>query len=586
MTSLKSIVQDFYIPELLYNLERIDNERAALSVDGELALDGRDKCISGCISRACAMLALDNGVPVAGLDALVPRFRAVMDFAATLPSITWGRYFYMVGLFRMLDAGILDRLQGPESLEALRVSLDWRDFAREDDLSLIRLPTNYYSIAYIIAKYRELFGWEREVYSDRFLAKLLEHVEKYSFGSDYIDETDGYGRFDEYSFYILGEIASMFLETHDPVPAPILRMLRKSAEIYLALANDEGRGFSYGRTLGIHGDSTVLTTLPIAARLGLLTPDEMEIAYGYTVRVAQRIPSFWIDPQTRAVDMWEHGRMVDYYRPKNRIYETTIDNYLKVLYALECWQSVGYGDRPVAEDFGPRLAAIPATQYFSLIRTPDHARGLLVRRDKGHVFSIPFVNPGERYFANTSYLSIPFETDLLECASDVRHPNLVPRLTLADGTRLMPIAWIDAIEVEDGAQPYTLRYTQHALARIEQDNIPREDDRVRCSVRYTVGDGFIEREDTFACDPSAKVASVEMEFGTFAQAVTVAGDGVRLQGGDLLALDVHGVTLQGIASVLDDAAYHTPYGPLSHRVRWSADEMPGSFSVRWTLTYR
>ena len=51
----------------------------------------------------------------------------------------------------------------PETLEKLRISMDWRTFVDvENHYALIHKPTNYYGVAFSIARHRELLGWEKE----------------------------------------------------------------------------------------------------------------------------------------------------------------------------------------------------------------------------------------------------------------------------------------------------------------------------------------------------------------------------------------------------------------------------------------
>ena len=52
---------------------------------------------------------------------------------------------------------------------------------------------------------------------------------------------------------------------------------------------------------------------------GLLTEDELEIAYGYSVKVMEHLVDFWYDKDMESINMWEHGRKTDNYRNKYRI---------------------------------------------------------------------------------------------------------------------------------------------------------------------------------------------------------------------------------------------------------------------------
>ena len=53
---------------------------------------------------------------------------------------------------------------------------------------------------------------------------------------------------------------------------------------------------------------------------GLLTEDELEIAYGYSVKVMEHMVDFWYNKDMESINMWEHGRKTDNCRNKYRIH--------------------------------------------------------------------------------------------------------------------------------------------------------------------------------------------------------------------------------------------------------------------------
>jgi hypothetical protein len=105
------------------------------------------------------------------------------------------------------------------------------------------------------------------------------------------------------------------LATGWKVPEKIKGMLQKSARIFVELADQKGLGFSYGRSIGAYGATAALEVLSAAAEVGgLLTEDELEIAYGYSVKVMEYMVDFWYDKDMESINMWEHGRKTDNYR--------------------------------------------------------------------------------------------------------------------------------------------------------------------------------------------------------------------------------------------------------------------------------
>lgn len=48
-----------------------------------------------------------------------------------------------------------------------------------------------------------------------------------------------------------------------------------------------------------------------AGNRGLLTEDELEIAYGYSVKVMEHMVDFWYDKDMESINMWEHGSSLE-----------------------------------------------------------------------------------------------------------------------------------------------------------------------------------------------------------------------------------------------------------------------------------
>ncbi|MFP3608330.1 hypothetical protein SB753_41490, partial [Paraburkholderia sp. SIMBA_053] len=64
-----------------------------------------------------------------------------------------------------------------------------------------------------------------------------------------------------------------------------------------------------------------MEVLTAAANAGVLTPQEMQIAYTFIYKAARRYETFWYDPTlpTPSVNMWVKGRGTDTYRGKPRV---------------------------------------------------------------------------------------------------------------------------------------------------------------------------------------------------------------------------------------------------------------------------
>lgn len=122
---------------------------------------------------------------------------------------TWGILNGITGLYRLQKAGLLESVVDGDTLQLLKASLDWRTFVDiGEHYGLIDKPTNYYGVAFGIARYRELLGWEPEGHSSQLLQRFLEHIERYSGELCFMDETPGDGRFDRYSILVPAELTT------------------------------------------------------------------------------------------------------------------------------------------------------------------------------------------------------------------------------------------------------------------------------------------------------------------------------------------------------------------------------------------
>ncbi|UUX98984.1 hypothetical protein [Sphingomonas sp. J315] len=247
------------------------------------------------------IVALDANDP--RLDQRLREFADMAELTLANDNESWGLYYYINALHDLHARGLLERAVRPATLATLRQRLDWRRFVRPD-LSLINLPNNYYGVAFSIARFRHLLGWEDASAGDQLLARMIDHYRKYSGEYGFADETEGKGRFDRYSVLLIGEIAHRLLETGMTPSDEVKAWLRKSVDLLLLRFNLHGEGFEYGRSIGTYGDTAFLEVLTAAALLKVMTPVEERMAYAFSSRVTARYMDFWIDPVSGSVDMW------------------------------------------------------------------------------------------------------------------------------------------------------------------------------------------------------------------------------------------------------------------------------------------
>ena len=81
---------------------------------------------------------------------------------------------------------------------------------------------------------------------------------------------------------------------------------------------------------------------------GLLTEDELEIAYGYSVKVMEQMVDFWYDKDMESINMWEHGRKTDNYRNKYRILGENLSLSMQMVNSYEHWVRLVIRKNPFA----------------------------------------------------------------------------------------------------------------------------------------------------------------------------------------------------------------------------------------------
>lgn len=584
--SLHAVVAGTLRPQLDEIFDRLVREGRSLQIDGTAAFNGKDAFLPGKIARAMSYLLLDTPREDPRLAAYVDGYRRIARLTIADTNQSWGIYYYLSAIQALSRAGLLEQALDAETLARLRVSLDWRTFVRVPDYTLIDLPTNYYGVAFSIARLRFLLGWEPDTSAaDRLLEKTLAHYERYSGEFGFSDETDGEGRFDRYSVLLAGELCHRFLETDLEVPPRLRQWLRRSADVMLVRLNADGDGIDFGRSIGAYGDTSVLEVLSAAARLGVLTDEERDMAYAFAARSAAKYATFWYDAGMRSVNLWEKGRRTDAYRGKHRILGENLSLAHQLIATSAHWDALGYRDRAPSPAFEGWLARLPRFTLTWFARG-EHDRALVTVRDGTRVISLPVVNGGAGQHANTPYFPIPFSPGLIAGVADESFPQLVPKVILADGSEVMPLAYARGLRASRDGEATTVAWRQTELDRLG-DRGPVKDARLAVETTYTLTPGAIARTDRFVPAAPMPGATLVLEFASFSEEAALEGARVRFGRGAARAFSVDGLASCTAARV-DEARYRSPGGPMRTLVscRTGQATLDGPFTIRWTLEYR
>jgi len=579
-------VRDRIQPQTEQLLLKLVKDGRKLELDGTPVFNGSDKFLPGKIALGLVdfLITLPDNDP--RLPAYLADFRKIAKLTADDANDSWGTYYYLSSLNKLREAGRLKEAVDPLTLAKLRVRLDWRMFVDVDTYQLIDHPNNYYCVAFAIARLRARMGWEDGAPAEKLYAKIAEHYDLYSGQYGFADETDGEGRFDRYSVLLAGEIAQRFIETGGKPPQQVLTWLRKSADVMLMRLDAQGQGFEYGRSIGPYGETAIIEVLTAAAVLDLLTPQEKDLAYAYSARAAQRYAEFWQDPKTGSVNLWDGGRRTDDYRGKFRILGENLSLAHQYAYTSAHWSRLGYGGKAPAADWAKGLSALPRRQV-TWFQRGDYDRLLVSVRDGARLISLPVINGGESQHMHNPYFPIPFSPGMLAASPDGVAPFLTPRLTLEDGSALMPLAYFKDAKVEAKGAKTTVSWRQDELDRMGQ-NAPVADKRVSVKTTYVLEPGRITRTDVFTPAAGVKVKDIELQFGSFSGGAKQAGNTTTFADGAARRFAVEGLKSCESSPVGQDKEYRSATGAMTTKVVCHGAPTDGatSFKITWRLDYR
>jgi hypothetical protein len=585
-SSLDQIVSHELLPQLTHFFERLLSEKKDLVLDATKAFTGKDKFLTGKVAIGMSYLLLNTPRTDPRFPQYIAGYRQIADMTVDEDIESWGIYYYVSALNKLREAGLLEQAISPATLERLKQKLEWRGFVKQPEFTLINLPTNYYGVAFSIARLRYLLGWEDSSGSDVLLERMVNHYRTYSGQFGFSDETDGEGRFDRYSILLIGEICQRFIETGMEVTDQLKGWLRKSIDVILVRMNPQGDGFSFGRSIGAYGDTALLEVLSAGAILGVLSDEEREMAYAFAIRATTKYVNFWFDTEMRSVNLWDKGRRTDAYRGKHRILGENLSLLHQYIYTNNLWNQMGYQGKQPSPRFEEWLGTLPRFTM-TWYAKGEYDRALLTFRDGMRVISLPLINGGITLHMTNPYFPIPFSNWLVQGTPDVGYPQLTPRFTLEDGSQLVATSFLKNIKTEEHGQALTLMYHQDELNRLGETGTIK-DDRLAVKTTYTFDSGVMTRTDVYTPSAPLKNVKIDMEFASFGEDVARTDKGFAFAVGDALTFEAEGFTRMSSESVDTSETYRTPMGQMKTVLRCERDEASFSapITLRWQIRYR
>jgi hypothetical protein len=585
---MNQIIQRQLYPQLDYLFDKMVAEKEGVTIDGVEALKSNDKFLQGKIASGLAHVLLNMRKDDPRLQERLRQFREITDMTVGMDNHTWGIYYYLEALYQLKQAGLLEQAISPATLARLKTTLDWHTFVTPQ-WELIKLPTNYYGVAFSVARLRMLLGWEDDSASKVLLDKMMTHYATYSGKFGFSDETPGEGRFDRYSVLLVAEICERFIETGMEVTPELKTLLRRSADVVLNFANTAGEGFTWGRSLGPYGETAALEILSVSSYLGILTPEEKQYAYAYANRIVAKYMDFWTDPAMHSVDMWNGGRRTDTYRAKHRILGENFSLSHQLIFTNDFWNHAGMKDAKPKADLQAWLDRTRPRFSTTWFARGDYDRALAIYRDKGHVFSLAMINGGNSQYDNSPYYPLPFASGIVAGTPDSgpEHAQLLPKFTLPDGTQLLPVSYIKDIRSEAKGKGARVSYRQDALAKLGKKG-PSPDERIKLETTYSFEPGIITRTDTYTPAAPLQIKRASLEFASYSDAPKVEGRTVRFGQGDVSAFEVSGLEACTAEATHGADPYRAPEGPMASHVSCASENftLDRPLTIKWTLRYR
>lgn len=611
---MKEFAEERLRPIMINFFEQIAREGISLHLDHVPAYNERAQFVGGKVINFCCFTALELLKSKEDFEKL----SSIIKMAADMKMETWGILNGLSGLYRLKKAGLLEQIVDAKTLDKLKKSLDWRSFVDvENHYALIHKPTNYYGVAFGIARHRELLGWDEEGHSKNLLERLEEHIEQFSGKFLFMDETPGEGRFDRYSILVPSELVSQLLGTGWEVPVKIRKMLKKSAQIFLQLANESGVGFSYGRSIGAYGDTAALEVLSAAAVLGdIMSDEEMEIAYGYSVKLLEHMVDFWYDKNMGSVNMWEHGRRTDNYRNKNRILGENLSLCMQMVNSVEHWEQSNYDGSgqgaKALENYPKMLKTLPHFSYIPFAQG-EYQRGLAIIRDGHHVWSLPLISGGQKYYDKDPYMPVPFENLVLQGVPECNHGQLVPQFVLDNGEILMPIVYFKTISASEKDGCVEVLCTMDGLCRMNngifvndhtefvhslEDNsiagnspasqLPQKAEKINVTTCYRFEKNQISREDRLELSERYPIKKIRLVCFTYSDQPDRNGNTMNFKEGIIQSVHAEGYDTCELHHAAEDGSCDTPHGRFNYEVVWEREVRAeeDKFHISWNIVYQ
>jgi hypothetical protein len=178
--------------------------------------------------------------------------------------------------------------------------------------------------------------------------------------------------------------------------------------------------------------------------MGVLDRKNYGLAVSYSVKIIEKILSFWYDKEKGSFDIWWRGRTTNKYRQSHRVLEVNLDMAMHLITTLSNFERADLADVE-ADDF-----LIQSSNKWTVMRTdftPKSDRALFALRYKDTLSLLPLIGLGG-VCDWAAYMPYPSICGVLEGAPQAHIPFLIPEYKLDCGAVARPIEFYNTIECD------------------------------------------------------------------------------------------------------------------------------------------
>ena len=444
--TIKSVIESFVYPHLEYFTDMVYKDREDTIFKGIRVLDDKEKFTQGALVNGASLLYTYYVKTKDDRQAeVLDRLHLFIELAASTTCKTWGKLGILRGYNALYENGLADKIE-PDYLDLIKDKTNYEDFFDKATIDVPGMATNYMHVAMACAGYREKFGWENDSYAEKVKNKLNSIISS-SNEMGWMDDEIPYGRYDRYSLVLSSEFFDTAADINLTVPDEILANLKDAAKISLFLANKQGDGILYGRSVPAHGDATGAEVLASALAAGLVEPENIPLALAYIMQVVKKLIDVWYDSDARSFNMWWGGRSTNHYRGMGRVLEVNLDLANHLCTILKNLERAGLADTEVSEE------SIPAPKEWDVMSVTfseqeDSVKKCIFMRRDNLLVSLPFTGLGRNWGLRSAYYPFPVISRIIEASPTAELPFFVPEYTDKNGEKFRPCQHFTSVDTE------------------------------------------------------------------------------------------------------------------------------------------